>query len=90
MRRFPPTDPDLPDLLRTGEVAQRLGISSRTVQAWANAGKLPSIRMPGLRQAGHRRFRAGDVDAAKAEMHAAGGRRTAPPPTPDPYGGSAA
>jgi excisionase family DNA binding protein len=46
------TPGDLEVLLRTTEVARRLQVSARTVLAWAQAGKLPSILTPG----GHRRY----------------------------------
>ena len=39
-------------LLRTAEVARKLQVSTRTVLAWAQAGKLPSVLTPG----GHRRY----------------------------------
>jgi excisionase family DNA binding protein len=39
-------------LLKPGEVADRLKVSPRAVQAWCKAGKLPSIVTPG----GHRRI----------------------------------
>lgn len=51
-------------LLRTAEAAERIGVSQRTVLAWAQKGWLPSLLTPG----GHRRYRASDV-----ERHAASG-----------------
>lgn len=44
-------------LLRPGQVAILLQVSRRSVAAWAQDGRLPSITTPG----GHRRFRADDV-----------------------------
>jgi excisionase family DNA binding protein len=55
-------------LLRTTEVARRLQVSARTVLAWAQAGKLPSILTPG----GHRRYPAQGVEQVLATMNAAG------------------
>jgi excisionase family DNA binding protein len=63
---------DLEVLLRTTEVARRLQVSARTVLAWAQAGKLPSILTPG----GHRRYPAQGVEQVLATMTAAGEPRT--------------
>lgn len=60
-----PTLTVLPELLRTQEVARRLQVSQRTVLAWAQAGKLPSIRTPG----GQRRYPAAGVEQVWAVMH---------------------
>jgi excisionase family DNA binding protein len=54
-----------PELLRTVEGARRLQVSKRTVLAWAQAGKLPSILTPG----GQRRYPAAGVEAAWQVMH---------------------
>src|SRR6266516_2784994 len=43
----PADSEELEVLLRTTEVARRLQVSARTVLAWAQAGKLPSILTPG-------------------------------------------
>jgi excisionase family DNA binding protein len=59
---------DIEVLLRTTEVARRLQVSARTVLAWAQAGKLPSILTPG----GHRRYPAQGVEQVLATMTAAG------------------
>jgi excisionase family DNA binding protein len=59
---------DVEVLLRTTEVARRLQVSARTVLAWAQAGKLPSILTPG----GHRRYPAQGVEQVLATMTAAG------------------
>ena len=63
---------DLEVLLRTTEVARRLQVSARTVLAWAQAGKLPSILTPG----GHRRYPIQGVEQVLATMTAAGEPRT--------------
>jgi excisionase family DNA binding protein len=62
---------DIEILLRTTEVARRLQVSARTVLAWAQAGKLPSILTPG----GHRRYPAHGVEQVLATMTAAGDPR---------------
>jgi excisionase family DNA binding protein len=67
-----PPPGDLEVLLRTTEVARRLLVSARTVLAWAQAGKLPSILTPG----GHRRYPAQGVERVLATMTAAGTPRT--------------
>ena len=63
-----PQSGDIEVLLRTTEVARRLQVSARTVLAWAQAGKLPSILTPG----GHRRYPAHGVEQVLATMTAAG------------------
>jgi len=60
-------------LLQTTEVARRLQVSARTVLAWAQAGKLPSILTPG----GHRRYPAQGVEQVLQIMQAAGEPRRA-------------
>jgi excisionase family DNA binding protein len=64
----PKQSEDIEVLLRTTEVARRLQVSARTVLAWAQAGKLPSILTPG----GHRRYPAQGVEQVLATMTAAG------------------
>lgn len=64
----PQQSEDIEVLLRTTEVARRLQVSARTVLAWAQAGKLPSILTPG----GHRRYPAHGVEQVLATMTAAG------------------
>jgi len=71
------TSGDLEVLLRTTEVARRLQVSARTVLAWAQAGKLPSILTPG----GHRRYPAQGVEQVLATMTAAGEPRTTQGPS---------
>jgi excisionase family DNA binding protein len=66
---------DLEVLLRTTEVARRLQVSARTVLAWAQAGKLPSILTPG----GHRRYPVQGVEQVLATMTAAGEPRITDP-----------
>jgi excisionase family DNA binding protein len=66
-----PQGEDIEVLLRTTEVARRLQVSARTVLAWAQAGKLPSILTPG----GHRRYPAHGVEKVLATMTAAGDPR---------------
>jgi len=71
------TPSDLEVLLRTTEVARRLQVSARTVLAWAQAGKLPSILTPG----GHRRYPAQGVEQVLQTMTAAGEPRTTQGPS---------
>src|SRR6266511_1525115 len=66
-----PTPSDLEVLLRTTEVARRLQVSARTILAWAQASKLPSILTPG----GHRRYPVQGVEQVLATMTAAGEQR---------------
>lgn len=54
--------------LKPGEVARSLHVSPKTINRWANAGRIPCIVTLG----GHRRFRQEDVDAAVEEMSARG------------------
>jgi excisionase family DNA binding protein len=49
-------------LLTPGEVARIFRVNPKTVSRWARAGKISTIRTLG----GHRRFRAGDVEALVA------------------------
>ena len=67
----PPPEQDADVLLRTTEVARQLQVSARTVLAWAQAGKLPSILTPG----GHRRYPARGVEEVLAAMTQAGEQR---------------
>lgn len=55
-------------LLRTAEVARLLQVSTRTVLAWAQAGKLPSVLTPG----GHRRYPRWAVDEVLETMTGGG------------------
>jgi excisionase family DNA binding protein len=47
-------------MLRSSELADRLGVSKNTVLDLANNGEIPSIRLP----SGHYRFKYEDVVAA--------------------------
>ncbi len=47
------------DLLRPGQVAELLGVSTKTVMRWADSGRLKCTRL----ESGHRRFRAAVVIA---------------------------
>lgn len=49
------------EFLTAAQVADRLGVSIKTVARWANSGQLPTaVKAPGLR--GARLFRATDID----------------------------
>ena len=61
-RRGGPDDAEV--LLRTDEVARKLQVSTRTVLAWAQAGKLHSVLTPG----GHRRYPQWGVDEVLKAM----------------------
>lgn len=52
------------DYLRPGEVAAVLHVSAKTVNRWANEGRLPCI----LTLGGHRRFARPDVEAVVRRM----------------------
>ena len=52
------------DYLRPGEVAAVLHVSAKTVNRWANEGRLPCIMTLG----GHRRFARPDVEAVVKRM----------------------
>ncbi len=60
--------------LTPGQVARMLGVSPKTVNRWANDGRIPCA----LTLGGHRRFRA-DVIRAVAESMGVGRTDTAPP-----------
>jgi excisionase family DNA binding protein len=51
-----------------GEVARSLHVSPKTINRWANAGRIPCIVTLG----GHRRFRPEDVDPVVEDMRARG------------------
>ena len=51
-----------------GEAARYLHVSPKTINRWANDGRIPCIVTLG----GHRRFRREDVDAAVRQMSARG------------------
>ena len=48
---------EIEPLLTTGEVARMFRVDPKTVNAWARAGKLTSVRTLG----GHRRYRESEV-----------------------------
>lgn len=47
-----------PEYLTPDEVAKLFRVDVRTVNRWANAGKIPSVRTPG----GHRRYFRPDLE----------------------------
>ena len=53
-------DPSPDDLLRIGEVAAALGVSTETIRRWTAIGMLPALRTPG----NQRLYRRGDVEKA--------------------------
>ncbi len=68
-------------LLRTGEVARRLGVPPRTVARWSRQGRLASVRTLG----GHRRYPQAEVDGLLTEP----GDGTAPGQVDDLHEGPA-
>jgi excisionase family DNA binding protein len=83
-RRVEEQEDSAETLLRTAEVARKLQVSTRTVLAWAQAGKLPSVLTPG----GHRRYPQWGVDQVLQTMTASGevstsGRTMSPVSTPN-------
>lgn len=57
--------------LTAAEVAQRYGVSLRTVQHWRKTGQLPFVALPGSRQF---RFDLAEVESKIAELTAAAQR----------------
>ena len=53
-----------PEYLRPGEVARILHVSPKTVNRWANEGRLPCIVTLG----GHRRFPRVEIEAVAQRM----------------------
>lgn len=53
------------ELLRRGEFARRLGVSSSTVQGWLDRGRIRYIRLPG----GERRIPEGELARILAAEH---------------------
>jgi excisionase family DNA binding protein len=51
--------PDVQQFMPPREVAALLGVTTQTVGRWAEAGRIPSVRLP----SGHRRYAAADVHA---------------------------
>ena len=64
------------EILTPGEVAALFRVSTVTVAAWADSGRLGHFRTPG----GQRRFRRADVDA----FLAGGSPDPEPEPEPEP------
>jgi excisionase family DNA binding protein len=56
--------------LRSGAVAERFGVDTKTVLAWVHAGKLKAVKTLG----GHYRFRESDVNAAAEAQQALDGQ----------------
>jgi len=56
------------DYVRPGDAARYLHVSPKTINRWANDGKIPCV----LTLGGHRRFRREDIDAAVRRMAALG------------------
>jgi excisionase family DNA binding protein len=52
------------DYMTPGEAARSLHVSPKTINRWANEGRIPCIVTLG----GHRRFRREDIDAASVQM----------------------
>jgi excisionase family DNA binding protein len=57
-------DVPVSDYMALGEAARRLHVSPKTVNRWANVGRIPCL----LTLGGHRRFREDDIEAAVVEM----------------------
>jgi excisionase family DNA binding protein len=55
---------DYPSYLRTGEVAEILSVSPKTVSRWAKEGKLPFLKTLG----GHRRYPAAEIRQLADEL----------------------
>ena len=53
-------------MLTPAEVAEMFKVDPKTVTRWARAGKLETVRTPG----GHRRYRASQVLALRADVPA--------------------
>ena len=55
---------DYPSYLRTGEVAEILSVSPKTVSRWAKEGKLPFLKTLG----GHRRYPEAEIRDLAEEL----------------------
>jgi excisionase family DNA binding protein len=55
---------DYPSFLRTGEVAEILSVSPKTVSRWAKEGKLPFLKTLG----GHRRYPEAEIRDLAEEL----------------------
>ena len=51
-------------LMQVRQVARELGVHENTIRRWEERGLLQAVRLP----SGVRRFRAGDVEAIRAQM----------------------
>ena len=58
------------NLMRVGEFARRLGVSTQTVKRWLNRGEVEYVRLPG----GERRIPEAELD-----------RLFTPPPASEPH-----
>ena len=56
--------PNYPSYLRTGEVAEILSVSPKTVSRWAKEGKLPFLKTLG----GHRRYPEAEIRDLAEEL----------------------
>jgi excisionase family DNA binding protein len=57
--------------LRTADVAEELGVSLKTVQRYADKGRL---RVARVLPSGYRQFDPADVEALREQIHTAGAR----------------
>ncbi|HEX3542638.1 MAG TPA: helix-turn-helix domain-containing protein [Acidimicrobiales bacterium] len=64
----PEVTPSGESYVTPGEAARTLHVSPKTINRWANEGRIPCIVTLG----GHRRFRREDIDAAVRQMSARG------------------
>jgi excisionase family DNA binding protein len=60
--------PTTDDYMTPGEAARTLHVSPKTINRWANEGRIPCIITLG----GHRRFRRHDIEATVQSMSAKG------------------
>lgn len=58
------------ELISADEVAEMCGVSRQAVYAWARAGSIPFVQLPG----GGKRFRRVDVDAILTPVISVGGQ----------------
>lgn len=52
-------------LMRIGEAAKYMGVSTMTLRRWDKAGKLTSVRISKKKLGGNRKFHKGDLDILK-------------------------
>lgn len=72
------TSADNTELLRPGVAAKRLGVSTRTLADWADAGVIAAVVTAG----GHRRYWATDIDTITLQARAAAATEESSTPTP--------